>query len=218
MSCIVGFARAIFSLDSGIARDGEGERIGLVLEFSKLARLGKKRGNNGTGGAVRGQAVRAAPIVSDDADPVRTGLARLFAADAQFRVVSPAEIGVDAVERILRLTPDAVLVDVWIPAGSAGDGERPTNEDSPVFNVVVLASAFGYEIARALGRRPEVSKRELSILKHVAAGQSNKQIAQLLGISAQTVRNHMSRIFHKLGASNRTDAVMSAVRLGLLMI
>ena len=188
-----------------------------MLEFSKPAPSGKKRGNNGSGGAVRGQAAGTAPIVKDDADPVRSGLARLFAADAKFRVVSPAEIGVDAVERILRLSPDAVLVDVWVPA-SAGDGERPTNEDSPVFNVVVLASAFGYEIARALGRRPEVSKRELSVLKHVAAGQSNKQIAQLLGISAETVRNHMSRIFHKLGASNRTDAVMSAVRLGLLMI
>jgi DNA-binding NarL/FixJ family response regulator len=194
------------------------ERIGLALEFSKPAQLVTKRADNETGRLVRGHTTEAAAIVNDDPDAVRTGLARLFAADAQFRVVSTEEIGVDTVERILRLTPDAVLVDVWVPAGSAGDGERPTNEDSPVFNVVVLASAFGYETARALGRRPEVSKRELSILKHVATGQSNKQIAQLLGISAQTVRNHMSRIFHKLGVSNRTEAVMSAVRLGLLMI
>jgi len=190
----------------------------LALEFSKPAGSVKERALNETGRPVGGQAAPAALIVNADADPVRTGLARLFAADAQFRIVSRAEIGVDTVERILRLAPDAVLVDVWVPAGSDGHVENQTNDESPVFNVVVLASAFGYDIARALGLRAEVSKRELSVLKHVAAGQSNKQIAQLLGISAQTVRNHLSRVFHKLGASNRTEAVMSAVRLGLLIV
>jgi DNA-binding NarL/FixJ family response regulator len=194
------------------------ERIGLALEFSKPAGSVKERALIETGRLVGGQTAQAASIVEDGPDPVRTGLARLFAADAQFRIVSPAEIGVDTIERILRLTPDAVLVDVWVPAGSHGHAELPISQESPVFNVVVFASAFGYEIARALGLRAEVSKRELSVLKHVAAGQSNKQIAQLLGISAQTVRNHLSRVFHKLGASNRTEAVMSAVRLGLLIV
>jgi DNA-binding NarL/FixJ family response regulator len=52
----------------------------------------------------------------------------------------------------------------------------------------------------------------------VAAGQSNKQIGKLLGISQKTVRNHLSRIFHKLRASNRTEAVMNAMRLGLLVM
>jgi DNA-binding NarL/FixJ family response regulator len=190
----------------------------LALEFSKPARFVKSRARDETATPVRGEATGAALIANDDPDQVRTGLARLFAADAQFRVVSPAEIGVDTVELILRLTPDAVLVDVWVPAGSDGNAEHSPNQEAPVFNVVVLASAFGYETARALGLRAEVSKRELSVLKHVAAGQSNKQIALLLGISAQTVRNHLSRIFHKLGATNRTDAVMSAVRLGLLVV
>jgi DNA-binding CsgD family transcriptional regulator len=52
----------------------------------------------------------------------------------------------------------------------------------------------------------------------VAAGQSNKQIGRLLGISQKTVRNHLSRIFHKLRAGNRTEAVMKAMRLGLLTV
>ena len=67
-------------------------------------------------------------------------------------------------------------------------------------------------------RRPEISKRELSVLSSVAAGQSNKQIRKVLGISQKTVRNHLSRIFHKLRAGNRTEAVMKAMRLGLLTV
>jgi DNA-binding NarL/FixJ family response regulator len=156
--------------------------------------------------------------VEDDHDPVRAGLARLFAADAQLRVLTRAEIGLEAVERMLRLTPDSVLVDVWVPARSDGHAENPTNQESPMFKVVVFATGLGHETAPAVGRRAEVSKRELSVLTHVAAGQSNKQIGNLLGISAQTVRNHMSRIFVKLGVGNRTEAVMSAVRLGLLVV
>jgi len=114
--------------------------------------------------------------------------------------------------------PDAVLVDVWVPTRADDYAENPTNQKSPMFKVAVLANPFSYERARAAGRRADVSKRELSVLTHVAAGQSNKQIGNLLGISAQTVRNHMSRIFVKLGVSNRTEAVMSAVRLGLLVV
>jgi two-component system NarL family response regulator len=192
----------------------------LALEFSKPARFVEKRAHNeaepilttGVGAGSPGPKVQ----VEDDHDPVRTRLARLFAADAQLRVVSRAEIGQDAVERMLRLTPDAVLVDVWVPTRAEDYAENPSERESPMFKVVVLAIGFGHETATAVGRRAEVSKRELSVLIHVAAGQSNKQIGKLLGISAQTVRNHMSRIFVKLGVSNRTEAVMSAVRLGLL--
>jgi putative transposase len=63
----------------------------------------------------------------------------------------------------------------------------------------------------------KISRRELSVLSHVAAGQSNKQIGKQLGISQKTVRNHLSRIFHKLRANHRTEAVTN-VRLGLLII
>ena len=61
-----------------------------------------------------------------------------------------------------------------------------------------------------------LSAREIHVLKQVAAGMSNKQIARRLGISEKTVRNHMTRILTKLGASNRTEAVISAMRAGLI--
>jgi len=60
-----------------------------------------------------------------------------------------------------------------------------------------------------------MTQRETQVLKYVAAGLSNKQIARRLGISEKTVRNHLSRVFHKLGATNRTEAVMNAMRKGM---
>jgi DNA-binding NarL/FixJ family response regulator len=63
-----------------------------------------------------------------------------------------------------------------------------------------------------------LSTREVLVLTHVARGLSNKQIGSKLGISDKTVRNHLSRIFRKLDAGNRTQAVMNAMKGGLLTI
>src|SRR5260370_40782615 len=80
--------------------------------------------------------------IKDDHDQVRTGLARLFAADAQLRLVTRAEIDLDAVERMLRLTPDAVLVGVGVPTSSDDYPENPSEHESPLFQVVGLATRF----------------------------------------------------------------------------
>ncbi len=61
-----------------------------------------------------------------------------------------------------------------------------------------------------------LSNRELEVLINVAAGLSDKQVAGRLGISPKTVRNHLGRVFSKLGASNRVEAVMIALKVGLL--
>ena len=62
---------------------------------------------------------------------------------------------------------------------------------------------------------PEKSKltnRELHVLVNVAEGLTNKQIAVRLGLSENTVRNHLTRVYNKLEAGNRTEAVMTAMR------
>ena len=61
-----------------------------------------------------------------------------------------------------------------------------------------------------------LTARELEVLAHLADGLSNKNIAVRLGISDETVKFHLSAIFGKLGASNRTDAVRQALRQGLI--
>jgi NarL family two-component system response regulator LiaR len=57
-----------------------------------------------------------------------------------------------------------------------------------------------------------LTPRQREILRLVAAGLENKQIARRLGIGVHTVKTHVSRVLHKLGASSRTEAVVVALR------
>jgi two-component system response regulator DegU len=59
-----------------------------------------------------------------------------------------------------------------------------------------------------------LSARELEILEQVVQGRSNKEIAVKLGISHQTVKNHMTSIFEKLSVTDRTQAAMIAIQRG----
>ena len=98
-----------------------------------------------------------------------------------------------------------------------GDGAQLTAE------LARLEDAIREVLARAQRRLESssivlLSKRELNVLDHVADGLSNKQVARRLGISERTVRNHLTRIFDKLGVVTRTEAVVSAVRAGILAI
>jgi DNA-binding NarL/FixJ family response regulator len=61
-----------------------------------------------------------------------------------------------------------------------------------------------------------LTSRELDVLSGLSDGLSNKAIAARLGISDETVKFHLSAIFGKLQASNRTDAVRQGVRRGLI--
>ena len=67
------------------------------------------------------------------------------------------------------------------------------------------------------GRRPELSltHRERDILALLAEGRSNREIAQTLYLSEKTVKAHLAAIFRKLGVTNRTQAAMAAVQLGI---
>jgi DNA-binding NarL/FixJ family response regulator len=61
-----------------------------------------------------------------------------------------------------------------------------------------------------------VSARELEILKLMASGLANKQVARQLGLSEKTVRNHIANIYEKLGIHDRSQALLYAVRKGLI--
>ncbi len=63
-----------------------------------------------------------------------------------------------------------------------------------------------------------LSPREMEILRYVAEGQPNKQIAYALGITKQTVKNHIASIMGKLNANDRTHCVVLAVRNGWINI
>ena len=59
-----------------------------------------------------------------------------------------------------------------------------------------------------------LSKREMEVLSYLTHGMSNKEIANLLGISHQTVKNHVTSILRKLGVEDRTQAAVYALRRG----
>ncbi len=63
-----------------------------------------------------------------------------------------------------------------------------------------------------------LTPRETDVLRHIADGLSNKEIADRLAISEHTVKFHVASIMSKLDATSRTEAVTAAIRLGLLMI
>ncbi len=63
-----------------------------------------------------------------------------------------------------------------------------------------------------------LSSRELEVLDYVARGYLNKQIADKLGISEQTIKNHVTAALRKLNANSRTEAVVQAIKQGLLSV
>ncbi len=61
-----------------------------------------------------------------------------------------------------------------------------------------------------------ISPRELEVLQEIVAGRSNKEIAAQLNVSPNTVKTHVARLFGKLGAKRRTDAIRRARELGIV--
>jgi DNA-binding NarL/FixJ family response regulator len=66
------------------------------------------------------------------------------------------------------------------------------------------------------GLASELSGREVEVLRFVADGKSNKEIGELLGLSALTVKSHLARIARKLGTGDRAEMVALAMRAGVI--
>ncbi len=102
-------------------------------------------------------------------------------------------------------------------------------KDAPADEVVAAArhavaspGAFSAaDLAEAMRRRlspsgPQLSNRESEVLKLLADGLAVAAIAKKLYVSESTAKTHISRLYEKLGAANRAQALMTAIRLGLL--
>ncbi|OGO00939.1 MAG: hypothetical protein A2Y58_02215 [Chloroflexi bacterium RBG_13_51_52] len=101
-------------------------------------------------------------------------------------------------------------------------GEHPINEsltNRPKVAEHVLQQF--QELASREEAGPFISPltpREIEILEYIAQGYLNKQIAAELGISEQTIKNHVTSILRKLNANARTEAVVVAIKQGLIKI
>ena len=66
------------------------------------------------------------------------------------------------------------------------------------------------------GELQSISARELEVLRLLAGGKSNKEIARQLDVSPNTVKTHVANLFEKLGARRRTEAILRARELGVI--
>ena len=101
-------------------------------------------------------------------------------------------------------------------------GEHPINEN--LTNRPKLAEQVLHQFqelswrSEAEGFISPLTPREIEILNYIAQGYLNKQIAAELNISEQTIKNHVTSILRKLNANARTEAVVVAIRQGLITI
>jgi two-component system, NarL family, response regulator len=81
----------------------------------------------------------------------------------------------------------------------------------------ILSSDIAAKLAESIAR-PQLSKRERQVLKYLANGRSNKEIAQVLYISEHTAKAHVRAVMTKLNADSRAEVIAIAIKRGLVKV
>jgi NarL family two-component system response regulator LiaR len=207
-------------------------------------------------------------FIADDHPVVRQGLASFLKLQPDIDLVGEAADGRDAVERVLDLMPDVVLMDLAMPVVDGIEAIRRIRARSPSTKVIALTSfseearlfaavkagAAGYllkdtdpavivrgirmvSVGEALISPAAAAKlmqefadtspdqtgepltaREIEVLRLIAQGLSNREIATELVLSEKTVKTHVSNILAKLHLADRTQAALYAVKKRLVDI
>jgi DNA-binding NarL/FixJ family response regulator len=125
-------------------------------------------------------------------------------------------------QNTILLTSNAALE--LIRAGA--HGVLPLEASADQIGVALQAAASGLGVfspehfdAPATGRAPStLTAREKEVLRMIAEGLANKEIAWRLGISEHTVKFHVSALLGKLGAGSRAEAISAGIRQGVIML
>ena len=153
-------------------------------------------------------------------------------------VSMPVLDGIEAARRIrerggptqvvmLTMHADTDLVRRALAAGAVGYLTKDCSIDEVAEAIRMAASGEGAispALAAAMLREgttaaePILSTREAEVLQLVAEGKSPPEVAAALYISAKTVKNHLSNIYEKLDARDRTQAVLKGLRLGVIRL
>lgn len=145
----------------------------------------------------------------------------------------PRMNGLAAIEEILKRRPTARIVVLTtyrgdaqalraLKAGASGYLLKNMIRKDFVAAVREVHAGRRYiapEMARELSAHvtdEALSAREVEVIGEVAAGGANKQVADRLGVSEETIKTHMKNILAKLGASDRVQAVVIAMRRGII--
>lgn len=167
-------------------------------------------------------------------------LARQFRPDVVLMdLLMPVMDGITATAIIRRELPETEVIaltsvlesDAVVGAVKAGAiGYLLKDMKAPELRQAIKAAAAGqvqlapqasvYLLRKMRAPEPEtaelLTEREAEVLRLLAQGQSNKEIARTLRIGVDTVKTHVAHIFAKLGVQSRTQAVLCALRLGLI--
>lgn len=167
--------------------------------------------------------------------------ARDLAPDVVFMDVRmPGIDGIEATRQILKAAPETKVILITIDdsrnavaqaiqAGVSGyllkdasadtlvDAARSAIEGNAMIHPQITKTFIEEaHLGQAASDTTPLSKREREILQRVADGATTKQVATDLGISPHTVKTHLERIFEKLGANDRAQAVAIAIRMGIV--
>jgi two-component system response regulator DegU len=203
----------------------------LLADDHTMVRQSMRRSMEDAGFEVVGEA-------SDGAEAVR--LAGEHGPDVILMDVSmPVLDGVEATRQVrsrpdapqvvmLTMHADADVVRRALQAGAVGYLTKDCSIDEVVDAVRLAADGNGGvspDLAAALLREAEhvpsdtgVSAREIEVLQLIAEGASPPEVAERLFISVKTVKNHLSSIYDKLDARDRTQAVLKGLRLGIIRL
>jgi two-component system response regulator DevR len=201
-------------------------------------------------------------VLVDDHAVVRSGLKALIESAEDMKVVGEAETGRGGVKETMRLTPDAVVMDLRLPDMSGIEACHEIVGHAPDVHVLILTSyadraavraaaaagASGYLLKRvsafdlldtirriASGEEAFVtdhgvmdaeeaeeetdplltrlSPQERVIALHIAAGLTNREIAEQMFLAEKTVKNYVSHLLTKMGFSRRSEAAAYVARL-----
>jgi two-component system response regulator DegU len=196
-------------LRQGLRRSLETEGIPVVAEAS-----------NGEEAIKMALDVKPNVILMDVSMPQTDGIEatrRLMQADARQRVVIlTMHIDRDVIERAMKagavgyMTKDSTVKEVVMAIKLAVNGDRIL---SPRLAEVMLQGA-----KKETGPVSLLSPREEELLQHIADGLATSEVAEKMYISQKTVKNHLASIYEKLQARDRTQAVLMAVKMGIVKL
>jgi two-component system, NarL family, response regulator LiaR len=172
---------------------------------------------------------------ADGADAVRQ-VAELKPDVVLMDLLMPVLDGIGAIGRIRAEQPDTEVIaltsvlsdDAVVSAVKAGAIGYVLKEAAPEELLRAIRAAAAGQVhltpkaaarlvreVRAPESRVELTEREISVLRLLAGGKANKEIAAALTIGEATVKTHVSNILMKLGVSSRTQAALYAAQIGL---